>query len=126
MLYNIYGGLIPSARGLYLPWNESQASILRDGVIYPNKPGFLSSGIDEPNITKNFRIRAGSTSAVTLMPSPGEQFWLKIDCFDNRLRRIKAELSIKVGVIVLVLCLLNLPRVKAQLKKSQLSHGGVL
>ena len=118
MLYNVYGGLIPSGRGLYLPWNESQTSIPRDGVIYKNKPAFLPDAIDEINITRNFRINAGSISAVTLMPSPGEQFWLKADCFNDRFERIKARLSIQVSVVVLPFavtahgssfyCLLNL------------------
>ena len=102
MLYNMYGGLIPSGRGLYLPWNESQASIPRDGVINQERPGFLPNVINELNITRNFRIHAGSMSSVTLMPSPGEQFWLKINCFNNRLKRMKAKLSIQVSVTVLL------------------------
>ena len=102
MLYNMYGGLIPSGRSLYLPWNESQASIPRNGVVYQERPGFLPHVIDELNITRNFRIHAGLMSSVTLMPSPGEQFWLKINCFNNRLKRMKAKLSIQVSVTVLL------------------------
>ena len=33
---------------------------------------------------------------VLLMPSPGEHFWLKIDCLDIWLHRINAELTVKV------------------------------
>ena len=104
MLYNIFGGLIPTKRGLYLPWNESKATIPRDGVNHQDRPGFRVNTIDKLKISmaRNFRIHAGSISSVTLTPSPGEQFWLKIDCFNNRLERIQAKMSIKVGVMVLL------------------------
>ena len=89
--------LNPKPRSLFLPWRLQNSSQRRQGPSLHLLPG-LNQG--QPSRTRRDPVTEGNNfralSDVVLMPSPGEQFWLKIDHFDNFLQNVTAELFIEV------------------------------
>ena len=44
-----------------------------------------------------FLQNATMLADLTLMPSPGEQFWLQLNCLDGVLNKVDGEIALKVG-----------------------------
>ena len=72
---------------MYLPWNRSWG-------YYPGNFRLLNIDLNEH--IRDFQTMVHSTAAVTLMPSPGERFWLKVDCVNGALADIDMDISIDV------------------------------
>ena len=106
---------LPEAEHLYLPWTMIRHQPEIDIYYrYPFEKFFPLPGVagkvfessakrsanakssaEEKGVMYDFR-RTKDLADVLLMPSPGEQFWLKIDCSDIWLNRISADLSMEV------------------------------
>ena len=111
---NKYTGLIPNNHYMYLPWNKHDRKKKRIGQdfttqsppyiqlqLWPSEMFLSPVEPTTPGITgmkKLFR-EAKKIASVLLMPSPGEQFWLKIDCLDGLLNQVHADLSVQVSVL---------------------------
>ena len=79
-----YNGLIPRGHNMYLPWNRSWEHF-----------GRVDAALNER--INSFQTMVHATAAVTLMPSPGELFWLKVDCVDGALADVETDISIEVS-----------------------------
>ena len=90
--------LLPKGRHLYLPWKMIRHQ--EDGDVHKNLVLPLSAAnakmSGEENDKKYSLGSAVAIADILLMPSPGEQFWLKIDCSDIWLNTDAADLSIEV------------------------------
>ena len=108
---NFFSTLNLKPRSLFLPWKRNQKPTALDTfVAYPffpdtnNKPSSksmresTSSKTIPTRIFDSFRTisKEQELSDVVLTPSPGQQFWLKVDCRDGFFQNLSAYLSIEV------------------------------
>ena len=105
---NMFSALILKPRSLYLPWERYQRPLVSETYIslpfFPNSekgPEWQSmrdrtTNETNPTVIENF-AKEQELSNIVLTPSPGEQFWLKIDCRDGFLQTVSADLSIEVS-----------------------------
>ena len=106
---NLFSALLLKPRSLLLPWErikpQENFPIIR---FFPEAEDALNwqwqSMRDHrpteanPTLIENF-AKERELSGAFLTPSPGEQFWLKIDCRDGFLQNVTVDLSIKVSKV---------------------------
>ena len=106
---NLFSALLLKPRSLLLPWEriitQEKFPIFR---LFPKLEDELNwqwqsmrdhrKNEANPTLFDNF-AKERELSHVFLEPSPGEQFWLKIDCRDGFLQNVTVDLSIKVSKV---------------------------
>ena len=92
---------LPKGHMRYMPFNESGTVADKRFQLWKEANGgkFALPCGDEIN---EFIARASTMAEVTLMPSPGEQFWLQVDCMDSVLEIGEAKVSVEVCLALIL------------------------
>ena len=88
VLYGTFNGFAPSSFDLFNPWNST--------FFFVDRLDLSPSGRwpMEDNNVKKASLRAG----LTLLPSPGEYFFLRVKCLDEVLGEFSTAVLLQVGV----------------------------
>ena len=99
MFGNLYiesKGVPPLEKHLFLPWNGSLATIPSSWgeILEANRKLFT----DSRSLLSDDLVysKAASMAEWTLMPAPGEQFWIDIQCVDQLLNKVETAVFAKV------------------------------
>ena len=74
-----------------LPWNGTMLSFQRRNLLWARNPSTLDDPQDE------LSQKAATVLEVTLFPSPGEQFSLKVSCYDEIFNQVKTTIFAQVS-----------------------------
>ena len=91
-------GRAPLARHLFLPWNGSLTTIPSRvaELTSSSSPGIrIHTGFDEEQPIET--LEAPVMADLTLMPAPGERFWIDVQCLDQLLGEVQTAVFAKVS-----------------------------
>ena len=95
-LYFESKGVPPLEKHLFLPWNGSLATIPSSWAEVLEAKRKLSPGSRSLLSDVLVYSKAASMAELTLMPAPGEQFWIDIQCVDQLLNKVETAVFAKV------------------------------